>query len=53
MLIYYGGGYLPQTQYQAQQWQELIIPVMVGIILLVYAGGMVRDLFFGREVKLP
>ncbi len=39
-------------QVQVQQIQY-IVPVLVGIMLLVFIGGMVRDLFKGEEVKLP
>lgn len=42
------------TPYQVQaQWVELIVPVLVGLMMLVFVGGMVRDLFKGEEVKLP
>jgi hypothetical protein len=44
-------GYYP-AQYQAQ-WVEFIMPVMMGLIMLVFVGGMIRDLFMGKEVKLP
>lgn len=48
----------PQGQqvlpYQIQaQWVELIVPVLVGMMMLVFISGMVRDLFKGKEVKLP
>lgn len=47
----------PQQQVQpyqvVAQWAELIVPVMAGIMLLVFIAGMVRDLFKGEEVKLP
>lgn len=40
--------------YQVQaQWVEVIVPVLVGIMLLVFIAGMVRNLFKGEEVKLP
>jgi len=35
------------------QWVELIVPVLSGIMMLVFITGMVRDLFKGEEVKLP
>ena len=35
------------------QWVELIAPVLGGIMLAVLIAGMVRDLFTGKEVKLP
>ena len=48
---------VPQTQPQSQtvqpQWVEYIMPVMVGVMMLVFVAGMVRDLFKGKEVKLP
>jgi TRAP-type C4-dicarboxylate transport system permease small subunit len=47
----------PYQQIQSQavqaQWVELIVPVLVGIMLLAFIAGMVRDLFKGAEVKLP
>lgn len=43
--------YYPE-QYQPQ-WVELIVPVLAGIMMLVVIMGMVRDLFLGKEVKLP
>lgn len=48
---------VPQTQPQSQgvqaHWVELIMPVMIGVMMLVFVAGMVRDLFKGKEVKLP
>ncbi len=40
--------------YQVQvQWVELIVPVLNGIMLLVFVAGMVRNLFKGEKVELP
>ncbi len=40
--------------YQVQtQWVELIVPVMNGIMLLVFVAGMVRNLVKGEKVELP
>jgi len=40
--------------YQVQAlWVELIVPVLTGIILVLFIAGMLRDLFKGKEVKLP
>ena len=35
------------------QWVELIVPVMNGIMLLVFVAGMVRNLVKGEKVELP
>ena len=35
------------------EWVELIAPVLAGIMLAVLIAGMVRDLFTGKEVKMP
>lgn len=49
--------YLYSTEVQPAtvqaQWVQYITPVLVGIMMLVFIGGMVRDLFKGEEVKLP
>ena len=40
--------------YQVQaQLVQYITPVLVSIMLLVFIAGMIRDLFKGKEVKLP
>jgi hypothetical protein len=47
---------VPQTQPQSQvvpQWVELIVPILVGVMMVVFIAGMVRDLIKGEEVKLP
>jgi hypothetical protein len=47
----------PYQQVQPQavqaQWVQYIVPVLVGVMLLAFIAGMVRDLFKGEEVKLP
>lgn len=35
------------------QWIQYIMPIMTGIVSLVFISGMVRDLVKGKEVKLP
>lgn len=45
-------GFLPILQYRPQ-WTEFIIPVMIGVMILVFIAGMVRDLIKGKEVRLP
>ena len=35
------------------QWVELIVPVLNGIMLLVFVAGMVRNLVKGEKVELP
>lgn len=35
------------------QWVELIVPVMNGIMLLVFVAGMVRNIVKGEKVELP
>jgi TRAP-type C4-dicarboxylate transport system permease small subunit len=48
---YYPVAYVP-AQY-SPQWVELIVPVVVGMMFMVVLFSMIRDLFKGREVKLP
>lgn len=42
-----------QPQQVLAQWVELIVPVLVGVMMVVFIAGMTRDLFKGKEVKLP
>lgn len=40
------------TQY-TPQWIEAIPTVVVGVMFVILMFGMLRDLFTGKEVKLP
>jgi len=40
--------------YQVQAlWVQYIMPILTGMILVLFIAGMLRDLFKGKEVKLP